>query len=164
MYKIDEIDHSIVDLLMEDGRMNAAEIARRIGGELSERAIRYRINRLQEDGIIQVIAVLNPKTLGYTTVADVWLQVESDAILDVARKMAEYGSVSYVACAIGETDVSLQVLGHDTDEIYRFITEVIGKTPGVIKTTTSIVPLVLKDTHQWRVPASNIFQQDVEKV
>ena len=78
--------------------------------------------------------------------------------------MAEYGSVSYVACAIGETDVSVQVLGHNTDEIYRFITEVIGKTPGVIKTTTSIVPLVLKDTHQWRVPASNVYQQDAEKV
>ena len=64
MYEIDDTDNKIVDLLMEDGRMNAAEIARRLGGELSERAIRYRINRLQEDGIIQVIAVLSPKTLG----------------------------------------------------------------------------------------------------
>jgi Lrp/AsnC family transcriptional regulator for asnA, asnC and gidA len=164
MYKIDEIDHSIVDLLMEDGRMNAAEIARRLGGELSERAIRYRINRLQEDGVIQIIAVVNPKVLGYITVADVWLQVESDAILEVANKMTEHECVSYVACAIGETDVSVQVLGRSTDEIYRFITEVIGRTPGVIKTTTSIVPLVLKDVHQWHVPASTNFRSDVDMV
>lgn len=161
MYEIDEIDHLIVDLLMEDGRMNAAEIARRLGGKLSERAIRYRINRLQEEGVIQIMAVVNPKILGYSTVADVWIQVESDAVLEIAHKMAEYECISYVACAIGETDVSVQVLGRSTGEIYRFITEVIGKTPGVIKTTTSIVPLVLKDTHQWHVPASNNLKSDV---
>jgi Lrp/AsnC family transcriptional regulator for asnA, asnC and gidA len=154
MYEIDEIDCTIVDLLMKDGRMNAAEIARQSGRGLSERAIRYRINRMQEEGVIQVTAVVNPKRLGYTIVADVWLQVESDAILEVAHKMTEHECVSYVACAIGETDVSVQVLGHSTDEVYRFVTEVIGKTSGVIKTTTSIVPLVLKDTHQWHVPNS----------
>jgi hypothetical protein len=31
---------------------------------------------------------------------------------------------------------------------------VIGKIPGVRKTTTSIVPLVLKDVYQWRIPDS----------
>ena len=164
MYEIDDTDNKIVDLLMEDGRMNAAEIARRLGGDLSERAVRYRINRLQEDGMIQVIAIVNPIRWATPRWPTCGCRSKSDAILDVARKMAEYGSVSYVACAIGETDVSVQVLGHNTDEIYRFITEVIGKTPGVIKTTTSIVPLVLKDTHQWRVPASNVYQQDAEKV
>jgi Lrp/AsnC family transcriptional regulator, regulator for asnA, asnC and gidA len=164
MYGMDATDCAIVDLLMDDGRMNAAEIARRLGGELSERAIRYRINRLQEEGVIQVMAVVNPKTLGYTIVADVWLQVESVSILEVAHKMAEHECVSYVACAIGETDVSVQVLGHSTEEIYRFITEVIGKTPGVIKTTTSIVPLVVKDTHQWRVPASDSVMSEEAKV
>jgi Lrp/AsnC family transcriptional regulator for asnA, asnC and gidA len=163
VYEIDDTDYTIVDLLMEDGRMSAAEIARRIGGELSERAIRYRINRLQEEGVFQVMAVVNPKVLGYTIVADVWLQVESDAILEVARKMTEHECVSYVACAIGETDVSVQVLGRSTDEIYRFITEVIGKTPGVIKTTTSIVPLVLKDIYQWHIPTSTNHRSEVEK-
>jgi DNA-binding Lrp family transcriptional regulator len=57
-----------------------------------------------------------------------------------------------VACSIGETDVSIQVQARDTAEVYRFITEVIGKIPGVRKTTTSIVPLVLKDVYQWRIP------------
>jgi Lrp/AsnC family transcriptional regulator for asnA, asnC and gidA len=164
MYEIDETDSAIVDLLMEDGRMNAAEIARRLGGKLSERAIRYRINRLQEEDVIQIMAVVNPKVLGYITVADVWLQVESDAILEVAHKMAEYECVSYVACAIGETDVSVQVLGRSTDEVYRFVTQVIGKTPGVIKTTTSIVPQVLKDTHQWHVPTSKKSRLEEEKI
>jgi Lrp/AsnC family transcriptional regulator for asnA, asnC and gidA len=151
MYKTDKIDLKIIRLLMEDGRMHAAEVARRVGN-ISERAVRYRIDRMLDNGIIQVTAVVNPKSVGLAVVADVWLVVDSDSILDVARKMVEFENVSYVACSIGETDVSVQVLAHDTAEVYRFVTEVIGKVPGVRKTTTSIVPLVLKDVYQWQIP------------
>jgi Lrp/AsnC family transcriptional regulator for asnA, asnC and gidA len=152
MYKIDNVDIEIVNLLMEDGRMHAAEIARRIGN-ISERAVRYRIDRMVENSVISISAVVNPKGIGMNVVADVWLEVDSDSILEVAKKVAEYENVSYVACSIGETDVSVQVQARDTAEVYRFITEVIGKVPGVRKTTTSIVPLVLKDVYQWKIPS-----------
>ena len=46
------------------------------------------------------------------------------------------------------------LLAKDTAEIYRVVTEVIGKIPGVRKTITSIVPVVLKDVYQWRIPSS----------
>jgi Lrp/AsnC family transcriptional regulator, regulator for asnA, asnC and gidA len=152
MYKIDKIDMEIVDLLMENGRMHAAEVARRIGN-ISERAVRYRIDRMLENDVVRISAIVNPKGVGMNVVADVWLEVESDSILEVAKKMADFENVSYVACSIGETDVSMQVQARDTAEVYRFITEVVGKVPGVRKTTTSIVPLVLKDVYQWRIPS-----------
>jgi Lrp/AsnC family transcriptional regulator for asnA, asnC and gidA len=151
MYKTDKIDVKIVNLLMEDGRMHAAEIARRVGN-ISERAVRYRIDRMIQNNVIKVSAIVNPKGVGMNVVADVWLEVDSDSILEVARKMADFDNVSYVACSIGETDVSVQIQARDTGEVYRFITEVIGKVPGVRKTITSIVPLVLKDVYQWRIP------------
>jgi DNA-binding Lrp family transcriptional regulator len=153
MYNIDKIDAQIINLLVDDGRISCAEIARRISN-ISERSVRYRMERMHEEGLIQITAVVNTKLLGYSVVADVWLEVESDAILDVARKMTNYDCISYVACGIGEPDISVQVLARDNAEVYRFVTEVIGKTPGVRKTTTSIVPLVLKDTHQWHIPIS----------
>lgn len=151
MYNFDKTDVKIVNILLEDGRMPASEIARRIG-DISERAVRYRIERMVEAGIIQVSAVAKPQAFGLTTIADVWLEVESDRIIEVAKKMAEFDNVSYVACGIGESDVSIQVVAKDTAEIYQFITEVVRKVPGVRKTTTSIVPLVIKDVYQWRVP------------
>jgi Lrp/AsnC family transcriptional regulator for asnA, asnC and gidA len=157
MYKIDKADLKIIELLMEDGRIHAAEIARRIG-DISERAVRYRIQRMLDNHIIQITAVVNPKTVGLGVVADVWLLCDSDSIQDVANKMADFENVSYVACSIGETDVSVQVLARDTAEVYRFVTEVIGKVPGVRKTTTSIVPLVLKDVYQWRIPPSMLAE------
>jgi Lrp/AsnC family transcriptional regulator for asnA, asnC and gidA len=138
---------------MEDGRMPASEMARRIGG-ISERVIRYRIDRIVKEGYIQISAITNPKSLGYAVTADVFLEVESGSILDVAKKAVGYECVSYVACSIGESDISIQVVGHDTNEVYQFVTGEIGKIPGVRKTTTSIVPLVLKDVYQWRIPKS----------
>jgi Lrp/AsnC family transcriptional regulator for asnA, asnC and gidA len=114
--------------------------------------VRYRIERIVREGYIQISAITNPKSLGFTVTADVFLEVESNSILDVAKRASEYDCVSYVACSIGERDISIQVVGHDTNEVYNFVTEVIGKIPGVRKTTTSIVPLVLKDVYQWRVP------------
>ena len=151
MYEIDEKDVKIVNLLLEDGRMTASDIARRLE-DISERAVRYRIERMVEEGVIRVSAIVNPQAFGLDTFADVWLEVESDKILEVANKMAEFQNVSYVACSIGETDVSIQVVAKDTAEIYRFVTEVVRKVPGVRKTTTSIVPIILKDVYQWRVP------------
>ena len=151
MYEFDRTDIKIVNLLLEDGRMSASEISRRMG-DISERAVRYRIDRMIDEGVIQISAVVSPEALGFTIKADVWLEVESDLILEVAKKMAAFENVTYVACGIGQNDISIQVVARDTAEIYHFVTEVIRKVKGVRKTTTSIVPIILKDVYQWRVP------------
>ena len=151
MYEIDKFDLKIVNLLLEDGRMSASEIARKLG-DISERAIRYRIDRMLAEEVIQISAVVRPEAFGLTIKADVLMEVESDRIREVAQKMTEYENVTYVACSIGETDISIQIVAKDTEEIYRFVTETVRKVPGVRRTTTSIVPVILKDVYQWRVP------------
>lgn len=161
MYEFDKTDVKIVNLLIEDGRMSASELARRIG-DISERAIRYRIERMIAADVVQIGAVIRPEAFGMTIKADVWLEVESDLILEVARKMAQFENVTYVACGIGQNDISIQIVAKDTAEIYHFVTEVVRKVTGVRKTTTSIVPLVLKDVYMWRVP-ERISQELDEK-
>ena len=151
MYEFDINDIKIVNLLLEDGRMSASEISRRMG-DISERSIRYRIDRMIDDGVIQISAVVSPEALGFNIKADVWLEVESDMILEVAKKLAVFENVTYVACGIGQNDISIQVVAKDTAEIYHFVTETVRKVAGVRKTTTSIVPIILKDVYQWRVP------------
>jgi Lrp/AsnC family transcriptional regulator for asnA, asnC and gidA len=153
MYEFDKIDIKIVNLLLEDGRMSASEMSRRVGN-ISERLIRYRIERMIKAGVIQVSAVINPEALGLTIKADIWVEVEADQVLVVAKKLALLESVTYVACGIGQNDISIQLVAKDTAEVYYFMTEVVRKIAGVRKTTTSIVPIVLKDVYQWRVPAA----------
>jgi len=155
---IDEIDLRIVDLLMENGRMNAAKIAERLG-QITERAVRYRIKRMENEGVIRICAIPNPKILGYSVIADVFIEVETGKISEVARQLVEIECISYLACSIGETDISAQVVAQSSDEIYVIVTEMIGIIQGVRKTTTSIVPLVLKDIYEWHIPRSILFQK-----
>jgi len=159
MSKFDETDRLIINLLVQDGRASSAEIARQLG-DVTERTVRYRIDRLLREGFIQICAVPNPKLLGFNVTADVFIEVESDQIFEVARSLAEHECISYVACSIGEMDVSVQIVAGSTDEVYSFVTEVIRKILGVRKTTTSIVPMVLKDIHHWRVPESASQEKD----
>jgi Lrp/AsnC family transcriptional regulator for asnA, asnC and gidA len=158
MTTIPSLDRQIVDLLMEDGRMPCAKIARRIG-LVSERTVRYRLGRMIAAGLLHVGAIPNPRALGYGVTADVFLQVDAASILDVARRLTEYECVSYVGCSMGETDISTQVVGRDNAEVYAFVTEVIANIPGVRKTSTVIVPVVLKDVYQWRIPSSGCVEK-----
>jgi len=153
IHKIDRVDQAIVRLLSENGRMSSAEIARRIG-DVSERSVRYRIGRMIEGGMIQISAIANPRALGFPVTADIFIEVEPGRVLDVARKMTEFECVSYVACSTGDRDLSIQVFARDNEELYRFVTEVAGNVPGVRKTSTILLPVVLKDVYDWHIPDS----------
>ncbi len=153
MYEVDDLDRDIVLLLKEDGRMPSAEIARRLGG-IPERTVRHRIDRLIREGVIQIRPIVNPSAVGLTVTADVWVQVETGHALEVARRLAELQEVSYVACSIGDRDLSLQVNVSSNQELYRFVSDVIGKVPWVKSTSIVVVPMVLKDVYDWTIPDS----------
>ena len=148
MYKPDRIDWEIIKLLNHDGRMPSTEIARRIG-DVSARTITNRINQLVKHGIIKVRAVVNPASVGYSVMADVFIDVEPGRVREVAYKVAEFPQVTYAACAAGESDVSISLRVRTIEEFFDFITEIIGKIPGVRRTQSYILPLKIKDFENW---------------
>jgi len=145
-FSLDAIDRKIVSLLLEDGRISSAEITRRIG-HVSERAVRYRIERLVRSGVIRISAIVNPQAVGFAVIGDVLIDVAPGKLQDV-----EFPTVSYLAGSVGEGDLSVQVYARDTEELLRFVDEVIGKVPGVTRTKLAMVPWKLKDVYQWQVP------------
>lgn len=149
--KLDSIDRAIVSLLVEDGRMSSAEITRRVG-HVSERAVRYRIERLIRSGVIRIGAVVDPQAVGYPVVGDVVIDVAPGRLQDVAALVVGFENVSYVAGSVGDGDLSVQVCSRDTEELLRFVNEVIGKVPGVTRTRTVMVPWKLKDVYEWDIP------------
>ena len=151
MYQLDTIDLNILNLLLEDGRRSASEISRRIGG-LAERAVRYRIERMAEEKVMKIGAFPNARALGYHVLADVWLQVDSPYVREVATLLTAKPYINYVATAIGEVDIIVQVVAHSNEEMYELVTGEIAQMPGVRKTITSIVPTILKDVCDWRIP------------
>ena len=107
--KLDQLDKEIIDLLSRDGRMSCADIAREIGS-ISERSVRYRLEKLINENVIRVTATPVPQSLGYSIVADVFIEADSGQVLDVARKIATFENVSYVAGSTGESDITVRVI------------------------------------------------------
>lgn len=155
MHKIDKFDIDIINMLVDNGRISCADIAKQLG-HITERTVRYRLERLIRDGFIKIRAITNPIAVGYTVIADVFIEAEPGMISEVANTLAEFDCVSYVACSTGDRDISIQIVARNNAEAYSFVTEVIGKVSGVRKTTTSIVPVILKDVYDWHIPKSTV--------
>ena len=151
MYKPDDFDWKIIALLNKDGRMPSAEIARKLG-DVSARTVTNRINALTENGIINVRAVVNPEAVGYGVMADVFVEVEPGRVREVAKQAAEFPQSSYVACATGESDVSISLRVRSIEELFDFVTEKLGKIPGVRRTQSYLLPLKIKDLDTWLPP------------
>jgi DNA-binding Lrp family transcriptional regulator len=149
--EIDELDYLTANLLLDDSRMSCAQIAHKVGRTTGPIA-RYRIDPLVSQGVIRISGIPNPHALGYPAAADVLIEVMPGHILEVANKLARYENVSHVAYSTDNSDVSVQVVAHDNAELCGFVTQVIGHVPSVRKTTTILLPVIVKDVCQWRVP------------
>lgn len=148
---IDAIDRTIIASLQKDSRMPSAEIARQVG--VAERTVRARIDRLVEDNVIQLVAILRPRSLGYNVVADVFLEVELDRIQEVARHLSKLEEVSYVGLTTGDRDISLQLFAPDVDSLFDYVTEHLNTIDGVLRARTFVIPRVVKSVYQWELPS-----------
>jgi Lrp/AsnC family transcriptional regulator, regulator for asnA, asnC and gidA len=141
---IDELDRAVIQRLQHDGRMSSAEIARQLG--VAERTVRARIDRLVADNVIRVVALIVPSTAGFTVTADVFLEVETGRIQEIAELVAARPEVGYVGLSTGDRDISIQIHAPSVEALYDFVTNDIGAMPGVVRTNTFIIPKIIK-TH-----------------
>jgi Lrp/AsnC family transcriptional regulator, regulator for asnA, asnC and gidA len=147
---IDHIDRSIISCLQEDSRRPSAEIARKLG--IAERTVRARIDRLVQDEVVQLAAIVNPRALGYEVTADVFLEVELGKVQQVADEVVQVDEVCYVGLTTGDRDISLQVHAPSIDALYDFVSERLNQIPGVLRSKTFVIPRVSKQLPDWRLP------------
>jgi Lrp/AsnC family transcriptional regulator for asnA, asnC and gidA len=139
---IDRLDRAIIRFLQEDGRTPSAEIARRLN--VAERTVRSRIDRLIADNVIRLRALIVPSTVGYGVTADVFLEVEAGRVQEVANIVAEMPEVGYVGLTTGDRDISIQIHAASVEGMYDFVTNILGRIPGVTRTKTYIIPRLIK--------------------
>jgi Lrp/AsnC family transcriptional regulator for asnA, asnC and gidA len=147
MCSLTKLDWEIIELLNMDGRMPAAEIARRVG--IPARTVSHRIDTLIECGIFSIKAIVNPAALGFPIMADVFIDVEPGHVRSVAKAAADFPEVTYVALATGGCDVSISLRVRNNDELFDFVTDKLGTIPGVHRTQTHLLPVKLKDIDSW---------------
>lgn len=147
---IDKIDRAIITCLQDDSRRPSAEIARTLG--IAERTVRARIDRLVQDEVVQLAAIVNPRALGYSVTADVFLEVELGRVEEVARQASNVEEVCYVGLTTGDRDISLQVHAPSVDALYDFVSHKLNQIPGVLRSKTFVIPRVSKQLPDWRLP------------
>jgi Lrp/AsnC family transcriptional regulator for asnA, asnC and gidA len=141
--------------------MPSAEIARRLGN-VSSRTVNNRIKALTEQGFINIRAVVNPEAVGYGVLADIYIEVEPGRVREIAELVAEFPQATYVACATGNSDVSISLRVRTIEELFHFVDQTLGKIHGVRRTQSYVLPLKLKDLDTWIPP--DVLNSDDDSV
>jgi Lrp/AsnC family transcriptional regulator for asnA, asnC and gidA len=145
---LDEVAKAIIEQLQQDGRRSYAAIGKEVG--LSEAAVRQRVQRLIESGVMQVVAVTDPLQLGFARQAMVGIGV-TGPLEPVADQLAEMDEVDYVVITAGAYDVLAEVVCESDERLLHLISEKIRRIEGVSRTETFMYLTLRKQTYSWGV-------------
>jgi Lrp/AsnC family transcriptional regulator, regulator for asnA, asnC and gidA len=143
---LDKVTKQIIEQLQQDGRRSYAAIARAVG--LSEAATRQRVQKLIEEGIVQIAAVTDAAAIGFHRMAMLGVKVEGD-IRQVAEKLTGMPEAEYVVITAGSYDLLVELVCTDDDHLLRTIDESVRTIPGVRSTEAFVYLKVAKETYQW---------------
>ncbi|MGA7690407.1 MAG: Lrp/AsnC family transcriptional regulator [Jiangellales bacterium] len=145
---LDDTAKAIIAELQQDGRRSYAAIGKAVG--LSEAAVRARVGRLTEAGIMDVVAVTDPLELGFARQAMVGVRVSGDPE-PVAERLAEMTEVSYVVVTAGSFDLLVEVVCRSDDHLLEVVHRQIRSVPSVVATETFVYLKLAKQTYSWGV-------------
>jgi len=143
---LDDVSKAIIEQLQQDGRRPYATIGKAVG--LSEAAVRQRVQRLLESGVMQIVAVTDPLTVGFPRAAMIGIRVEGDMEV-VAEKLEAMSEVDYVVITAGTYDILVEVVCEDDDHLLEVINRRIRAIPGVRHTESFVYLKLRKQIYTW---------------
>jgi Lrp/AsnC family transcriptional regulator for asnA, asnC and gidA len=143
---LDKIDRAIIEQLQSDGRAPYTKLSGAVG--LSEAAVRQRVQRLLENGVMQVVAVTDPLQLGYRRMAMIGVRAEGDLNV-LAEKISSIAEVAYVVVTAGSFDLLVEAVVEDDERLLDLVNDRLRALPGVRSTETFIYLRIQKQTYAW---------------
>ncbi|WP_442893266.1 Lrp/AsnC family transcriptional regulator [Aquipuribacter sp. SD81] len=143
---LDDVSKRIVELLQEDGRRAWASIGKVVG--LSEAAVRHRVQRLLDAGVMQIVAVTDPMQLGFARQAMIGIRCTGD-MRPVAEALAAMPEVDYVVLTAGSFDLLVEVVCADEDHLVTLLNERIRTLDGVATTETFVYLKLHGQRYDW---------------
>jgi Lrp/AsnC family transcriptional regulator for asnA, asnC and gidA len=140
------VDRRIIELLQRDGRRPYGAIAEDVG--LSEAAVRRRVQRLRDAGVMQIVAITDPLQLGYGREALIGVRVQGD-VRTVADKIASIEEANYVVMTAGSFDIIAEVIAVNDDALVHLLNDAIRSIPGVTEVETFLYLKLAKQTYAW---------------
>ena len=145
---LDDVSKAIIEQLQQEGRRSYAAIGKVVG--LSEAAVRQRVQRLVDNGVMQVVAVTDPLELGFNRQAMIGVRATGD--LDpVAEALAAMEEVDYVVVVAGSFDLLVEVVAESDEHLLTIVSKRIRAIPQVLSTETFVYLKLRKQTYSWGV-------------
>lgn len=143
---LDDVSKSIIEELQADGRRSYSSIGKTVG--LSEAAVRQRVQRLLDAGVMQIVAVTDPLQVGFARAAMIGISVTGN--LDAAAEAIEQlPDVQYLVVCAGGFDILAEVVAEDDDHLLRILNDSIRSVPGVTRTETFVYLKLRKQIYSW---------------
>ncbi len=145
---LDDIAKAIIRQLQLDGRKSYAAIGKAVG--LSEAAVRQRVQRLTDAGVMQVVAVTDPLEMGFARQAMIGIKAEG-ALEPIAEELAAMDEIEYVVITAGSFDLLAEVLCESDEQLLKVLSERVRSIKGVKVTETFVYLKLVKQTYSWGV-------------
>jgi Lrp/AsnC family transcriptional regulator, regulator for asnA, asnC and gidA len=145
---LDDVAKAIIEELQQDGRRSYAAIGKVVG--LSEAAVRQRVQRLIDSGVMQVVAVTDPLQLGFARQAMIGIRAQGE-LQPIADAIAALDEVDYVVITAGSYDMLVEVVCESDEELLHVLSTKIRKIDNVVSTETFMYLQLRKQTYSWGV-------------
>jgi Lrp/AsnC family transcriptional regulator for asnA, asnC and gidA len=146
---LDPTERRMVELLQEDGRLSVAELARELN--VTEVTARRKLKRLLADGVIRVVATVDPFDVGYETPVIIGLKVERGKLDAVASAISRYPQVRYVGASTGRVDLIVEIVTRTNQDLADFLMNELQAIDGITDSETNLIVRIYKQTWHWGI-------------
>ncbi|MDL4818869.1 Lrp/AsnC family transcriptional regulator [Actinomadura opuntiae] len=143
--QLDATAKQIIEQLQQDGRRSYAAIGKAVG--LSEAAVRQRVQKLLDAGVMQIVGVTDPLMLGFSRQMMIGVKCEGD-LETIADELAAVDEIDYVVIAAGSFDILLELVCEDDERLLELLGR-IRAVRGVVSTESFVYLKLRKQTYSW---------------
>jgi Lrp/AsnC family transcriptional regulator for asnA, asnC and gidA len=150
--KLDDVDRGIIGALQADGRRPYSRIATELG--VSESVVRYRAQKLEQAGVLQVVGIADPMRIGFDRMALIGVRVRPGTVDAVCAAITAFPETSYVVAIAGSFDVMVEVVCRDTAHFTELLTRRLHHVDGVVSAESFLVLEIHKMAYGWGATAN----------
>ncbi len=143
---LDHASRAIIEQLQQDGRRAYATIGKAVG--LSEAAVRQRVQKMHDQGVMQIVAVTDPSQVGFLRSAMIAIKVHGD-VEAVSKQIEQLPEISYLVLVTGRYDLLAECVAEDDDHLLKVTNSQIRNIPGVVSTETFVYLGLRKQIYSW---------------
>ncbi len=144
---LDRIDRQLIAALQVDGRRSYTRLASDIG--VSESVVRYRMQRMEREGILQIVGIADPLKIGFDLMALVGLRIAPGKLDSALALLRSFSETSYVASLAGSYDAIAEVVCRDTAHFNELLTQRIRGIDGVVSSDSFLILEIHKMAYGW---------------